>query len=100
MLLACSLWNKSHGMCFGFGRLEINYLHINVIGSCSVCPGELRQFEFFFMEELLQRLKRKSRKGSSTSSDEDNCPPQDKKSKIDPFDMTLVRAIVTRFTRF
>ena len=40
------------------------------------------------MEELLQRLKRKSRKGSSTSSDEDNCPPQDKKSKIDPFDMS------------
>ena len=42
----------------------------------------------FFMEELLQRLKRKSRKGSSTFSDEDDCPPQDKKSKIDPFDMS------------
>ena len=35
------------------------------------------------MEDLSQKLKRKSRKGSSTSSEEDNRPSEDKRSKLD-----------------
>ena len=36
----------------------------------------------FLMEDLFQKLKRKSRKSSSTSSEEDNRPSQDKRSKF------------------
>ena len=35
------------------------------------------------MEDLFQKLKRKSRKSSSTSSEEDNRPSEDKRSKVD-----------------
>ena len=35
------------------------------------------------MEDLFQKLKRKSRKSSSTSSEEDNRPSEDKRSKFD-----------------
>ena len=35
------------------------------------------------MEDLFKKLKRKSRKSSSTSSEEDNRPSEDKRSKFD-----------------
>ena len=35
------------------------------------------------MEDLFQKLKRKSRKSSSTSIEEDNRPSEDKRSKFD-----------------
>ena len=38
------------------------------------------------MADLFQKLKRKSRKSSSTSSEEDNRSPRDKKSKFEPLD--------------
>ena len=38
------------------------------------------------MADLLQRFKIKSRKSSSTPSEEDNRSPRDKKSKFDPPD--------------
>ena len=35
------------------------------------------------MKDLLKKLKRKGRKSSSTSSEEDNRPSEDKRSKFD-----------------
>lgn len=62
------------------GRLELEE-------TCFYKPQlnvNLWEFVKFLMADIFQKLKRKSRKSSSTSIEEDHRPSEEKRSKFDP----------------